>query len=162
MPDHSLLMLFDEVRRKTLRVLHDVSDEQAAWIPPGLQNSILWHAGHSFVVVESLVMRAVDREPDYPENWFEVFKWKGEPGNVPPELWPTLTEVTAQLRAQPDRLRPMIESLSEEQLAGPVPEKPAPEKPERTVRFYIIHGLRDEACHAGEIWLLRKIQDRIT
>lgn len=154
MPDLSLLMLMDQVRRHTLRVLEGVTEEEARWAPPGLRNTILWHAGHCFVVVESLTMRALGREPEFPENWFEMFKWKGDPAEVPADWWPALVEVVAELQAQVGRLRPLIAELSDEQLAGPVPEKP-----ERTVRFYILHGLRDEAHHAGEIWLLRKIQE---
>ena len=50
--DTSLLLLLDEVRGKTLRVLKAVPSESTRWAPPGLQNTILWHAGHALVVVE--------------------------------------------------------------------------------------------------------------
>ena len=154
MPDNSLLMLLDKVRRKTLRVLHGVTEQQAHWVPSGLKNTILWHSGHCFVVVESLIMRALGEQPRFPDNWFEMFKWKGDPAEIPADRWPSLGEVVAELKAQRRRLRPLIAQLSEEQLSGVVPERP-----ERTVRFYILHALRDEACHTGEIWLLRKIQE---
>src|SRR4051812_37761162 len=79
MPDASLLLLLDEVRGKTLRILDATPDEYALWAPPGLQNHILWHAGHSYVVVESLAMRALRRQAEIPEGWFEMFSWESRP-----------------------------------------------------------------------------------
>src|SRR5271157_1534891 len=52
MPDKCLLLLLDEVRAKTLRILKSVPAEHARWAPPGLHNTILWHAGHAYVLVE--------------------------------------------------------------------------------------------------------------
>ena len=49
MTDNFLVMLLDEVRGKTMRVLRGVTEAQARWAPPGLHNSILWHAGHAYV-----------------------------------------------------------------------------------------------------------------
>jgi hypothetical protein len=46
----------------------------------------------------------------------------------------------------------MIESLSDEQLARALPGRG-----NHTARYAIIHALHDEACHSGEIWLLRKM-----
>src|SRR5437868_3505521 len=43
MPDASLLLLLDEVRGKTLRILDAAPDGYALWAPAGLQNHILWH-----------------------------------------------------------------------------------------------------------------------
>jgi len=54
MPDKCLRLLLDEVRAKTLRILNSVPAEHARWAPGGLQNTILWHAGHAFVLVEGL------------------------------------------------------------------------------------------------------------
>ena len=152
MSDQSLLMLLDEVRGKTVRILRDVLDEESHWAPPGLHNHILWHAGHSYVLVESLAMEATGQQPDIPEGWFEMFSWKSDPARVPPDRWPPLARVVAQLTEQHLRLRQVIEGLGEEQLSGPVPGKT-----HRTVRSAIVHGLHDEACHSGEIWLLRKL-----
>jgi hypothetical protein len=41
MPDKSLILILDEVRGKTLRLLDSVDEKHARWAPPGLQNSIL-------------------------------------------------------------------------------------------------------------------------
>jgi hypothetical protein len=152
MSDQSLLLLLDEVRGKTLRLLQGVTDQEAQRSPRGLHNHILWHAGHSYVLVESLAMEAIGNKPEIPEGWFDIFSWKSDPGRVAPDRWPPLAQVAARLAEQHLRLRQMIEPLSPEQLSSPISGNPS-----RTIRYAIVHGLHDEACHSGEIWLLRKL-----
>ena len=152
MSDPSLSLLLDEVRGKTLRLLHGLRDEDARWSPPELRNHILWHAGHSFVLVESLTMEAVGELPQIPEGWFEIFSWESNPGGVAAYRWPPLAQVISHLTEQHARLRKVIDALGEEQLSRPLPGRSA-----RTARYAILHGLHDEACHSGEIWLLRKM-----
>jgi hypothetical protein len=153
MADQSLLMLLDEVRGKTLQVLEGASASAVRWAPPGLQNTILWHAGHSYVVVEWLAMTALGQSPVAPEGWFDIFSWESRPSEVPSHKWPTLAAVVAELESQRKRLRTIIGGLTEQQL-----ESPSRRNAERTVRYHILHGLHDEARHSGEISLLRKLQ----
>ena len=155
MPDQTLLLLLDEVRGKTLLILDATPAEFALRAPPGLGNHILWYAGHSYVVVESLAMRALGRPPEIPEGWFEMFSWDSRPALVSPDRWPTLPEVVARLRVQHERLRGIIGGLSGEQL-----DRPSADNPARTVRYAILHGLHDEAGHIGEAYLLLKMQAR--
>jgi hypothetical protein len=152
MSDPSLLLLLDEVRGKTLRLLQGVGEDETHWTPPELHNHILWHAGHSFVLVESLVMEAVGELPQIPEDWFDIFSWQSDPAQVASYRWPPLGQVIAELTEQRARLRQMIEGLSEEELSRELPGRG-----NHTARYAIIHGLHDEACHSGEIWLLRKM-----
>jgi hypothetical protein len=74
MPDTSLLLLLDEVRGKTLRLLEVVEPPLDRWALPGLQNTILWHAGHAYVLTEWVTMRAPGREPQIPVDWFAMFR----------------------------------------------------------------------------------------
>jgi hypothetical protein len=151
MPDESLLLLASEVRGKTLRLLDGVSDDLSRFAPPGLNNSILWHAGHALMVVEHLgLMPATGKPAAYPAGWFEMFSWKSNPAQV--KTWPALSEVVTGLRQQLERLTSTIKALSDEQLNAIV--DPARN---RTLRYSILHGLHDEAGHQGEIWLLRKL-----
>jgi hypothetical protein len=153
MSDQTLLILTKEVRGKTLRILDQVTEDQARFSPPGLQNTILWHAGHSLVVVEHLsVSAATGKPPVYPDGWFDKFKWGGEPAKV--TSWPTLSEVKAKLIEQAERLTVAINALSEDQLSQ-ITGDPAKN---RTLRWSILHGLHDEAGHQGEMWLLKKLQ----
>src|SRR5580658_3850637 len=118
MADESLQLLLKDVRGKTLRILDDVTEQQARYAPPGLHNSILWHAGHSLVVVEHLrVSPATGKPPVLPDGWFDKFSWKSEPATV--KEWPKLSEVKAALIAQSERLAAAINGLSEEQLKQP-------------------------------------------
>lgn len=152
MPDRSLLLLFDEVRDKTLRLLQAVADDEARWTPPELQNHILWHAGHSFVLVESLVVEALGDLPQIPEGWFDIFSWTSKPAQVASYRWPPLAQIIAALSEQHTRLSRAIERLGEAELSRPLPGRGG-----HTARYSILHALHDEACHSGEIWLLRKL-----
>ena len=152
MSDSSLILLLDEVRHKTLELLEDVTEKQARWSPVGLQNSILWHAGHCYILLEWLTSQAIGAEPTCLPGWFEMFSWASRPVEIEPHEWPPLETVVYELRLQHGRVRKVIGHLPEERLTSP-----ALGRPERTPRFLIVHALHDEACHSGEIWLLRKM-----
>jgi DinB family protein len=153
MRDQSLLILIKDIRGKTLRILDNVTEDQARFAPPGLQNTILWHAGHALVVVEHLAASpASGKPPAYPEDWFEKFNWKSQPATV--KQWPTLADVKTKLIDQRDRLLAAVEKLTEQQLS----QAPNAADPSRILRWSIIHGLHDEANHQGEMWLLKKLQ----
>jgi DinB superfamily len=153
MRDESLLLLLDEVRAKTLHILKSVPVEHARWAPAGLQNTILWHAGHAYVLVEWLTMESLRRTPQIPDGWYEMFSWESQPARVPAERWPPLADVIHELEAQYARLRRLIGGLSEEQL-----DEQSARRSRRTVRSAILHALHDEACHSGEMYLLCKMQ----
>src|SRR5207245_1743500 len=116
---------------------------------------LLWHAGHSYVVVETLTLGALGLTPQIPDGWFASFSWESRPARVAPDRWPSLGEIVNRLQSQQERLRRVIGGLTEEQL-----DRPSANNPNRTVRFSILHGLHDEACHSGEAFLLLKMQAR--
>lgn len=155
MLDPTLILLANEVRGKTLRLLADVADDQARFTgTPALNNSILWHAGHSLWVVEQLaVAPATDRPAVYPPGWFEAFAAKSTPATV--AAWPTLAEVTAALTDQLARLTAALGMLRQERL-----DQVIDVARNRTLRYSILHGLHDEAGHQGEIYLLKKMWAR--
>jgi hypothetical protein len=153
MPDRSLLLLLDEVRGRTLRRLDSISSKSARRAPPGLQNTILWHAGHSYFLLEWLTMQALGQTPQMPDGWYEMFSWDSHPEEVPAGCWPSLAVVIHRLRDQHDRMSRIIGELTDEQL-----DHPATRHPDNTVRYAILHALHDEACHSGEMHLLRKLQ----
>ena len=67
--DETLILLAQEVRRRTLRQLDGVTDEVARFAAPGLNNSILWHAGHALFVVEHLaIVPATGRPAALPQG----------------------------------------------------------------------------------------------
>ncbi len=148
--DQTLMMLAKEVRGKTLRILEGLTDDQARFKAPGLDNSILWHAGHACVVVEHLAAAPITGSVDLPEGWFDTFSWKSNPATV--TRWPALADVRTRLTGQLERLLPLIEALSDAQL-----DQVLDPARNRTLRYSILHGFHDEACHQGEMWLLKKM-----
>jgi hypothetical protein len=150
--DETLVLLAKEIRRKTLKLIDGVSEEDARWAPEGTSNHLLWHAGHAYVLGETLGLAAIEGRPGkYPHEWFESFSWKSLPRAV--QKWPTLAEVREALQKQDAELVAAIEKLAPEQLGKNIGSA---EKP-RTLRYSILHGLHDEANHQGEMYLLRKL-----
>ena len=151
MADETLILLANEVRGKTLRLLEGLSDQQAKFTAPGLNNSILWNAGHSMIVVEHLSVAAANgKAPAYPADWFDKFSWTSKPATV--TQWPKVSEVVSRLQDQLQRLTAAIAPLSESQLNAIVDTQK-----NRTLRYSILHGLHDEAGHQGEMYLLKKM-----
>jgi len=80
-----------------------------------------------------------------------MFSWESQPSKVWPDNWPNLSDVAEHLHQQHGRLRGVLCDLTEKQLSAP-----AGARPDNSVR-YILRAFQDEASHAGEIWLLRKL-----
>ncbi len=152
--ENPLILLLDEVRGKTLRILDGLTEAQARWTPPNLHNSILWHAGHAYIVVEWLTMSSLGRTPEAPEGWFAMFSWESQPATTPADRWPPLHVVVDALREQYRQHQAVLDELTDEQLDRVSEIAGGP----RSARSAIIHGLHDEACHSGEMMLLRKLQ----
>ena len=114
MPDQSLLVLLDEVRGKTIRLLHSIPAEDARWAPAGLQNTTLWHGGHAYILLECLAMGALGRTPDVPDGWFAMFSWESHPERVAADRWPSLALVIARLEGHYKRMRRPIGKLIDE------------------------------------------------
>lgn len=152
MHDQTLLMLANEVRGKTLRLLDGVTADQARFTGGGgLNNSILWHAGHALVTVEHLgVIAATERPPQYPAGWFQTFGAKSLPAGVTD--WPDLGTVVVALQDQLGRLADVIRTTRPERM-----DQVIDADRNRTLRYSILHGLHDEAGHQGEIYLLKKM-----
>ena len=158
MTDPTLLELVKEVRWKTLKLLETVSEAQARFTPAGLSNHILWHAGHSLVVVEglacgSLAATALGQAPPFPREWIELFRGGSDPASV--AAWPTLSDVVIALKDQRTRLLGLLATAGEQgvdldRIVGPAPRN-------RTLRGMIVHAMHDEAGHEGEIHLLKKL-----
>ena len=150
MSDATLLMLLNDVRGKTLRLLEGMGEAEAKFSPPGLHNTILWHAGHAMVIVEHLGVAAATGKPaQCPDGWIQMFGWQSQPATI--TQWPAAADVVSELREQQLRFAPMLQGMTAEQLDKPMPNGGG------TVRHSILHGLHDEACHQGEMWLLRKM-----
>src|ERR1051326_2421524 len=116
MPHQTLILLAKEVRSKTLKILDGLTDPQSHFAAPGLANSILWHAGHSLIVVEHLALSPMTGQPPtYPPAWFDIFSWKSNPKTV--TAWPPLSEVRSHLTTQLEKITTTLPTLTESALA---------------------------------------------
>lgn len=98
--------IFDQmevVRNSTLKALEDVPEQLAAAIPAGFRNSILWHAGHIFVVQERFAFYAQGLEGKLPPSFQEMFGNGSTPLNWSGTA-PSLAEVKELLRDQTQRI----------------------------------------------------------
>jgi hypothetical protein len=150
MSDQTLIVMADEVRENTMRMIEGLSEADAHFHAPGLKNTILWHAGHALVVVEHLCIAPLAGEKAVnPPGYYETFSWTSDPAKV--TSWPTLAEVREHLAHQLSRLIRLI------QQADPAALERVIDARGRTLRHAVVHGLHDEAVHQGEIYLLRKM-----
>lgn len=155
MADETLLLLAREIRGKTLALLEGMDDRQARFAAPGLNNTILWHAGHAVMLCEYLAIGpATGKPPAHPADWFEKFGWNSAPASV--TSWPSIDQVRSALSEQLQRLVTLIEGLSPDQLNRVVDTQRG-----RTLRYSILHGLHDEGAHQGEIRLLKKLYAKV-
>lgn len=162
MTDPTLVELVKEVRWKTLKLLETVTEETALFTPPGLNNHILWHAGHSLVVVEGLAVGQLSPTtpgtlssvpPPFPREWFDLFRGGSTPALT--KTWPALADIVTALKDQRTRVLELLDKAAEknvdlDRIVGPAPRN-------RTLRGMIVHAMHDEAGHGGEIHLLKKL-----
>ncbi len=150
-----LQMLADDFRRRTISLFDEARDEELRWTPPGLSNHLLWHAGHVVWVLDKLVIEAATSCSLLPPGWPENF---GKHCRPPAETtcWPERAEVRRELQRQLPRVLEVIGMLSPKALAGPPCSMHLPHN--RSLGYWIAHGLHDEANHQGEMKLLLKMQ----
>jgi len=153
MSDSSQLQeLARQVRGDTVRILASAMDAWLTWSPPGTSNHILWHAGHALWLQDLMCVEPISGVSDLPEGWANMFGMNTRPAVATGE-WPSRTEVLQSLQAQLERMLDLLNRVSAEELAGPVPTLGG----NRSLSGWIIHGLHDEAKHSGEMYLLWKL-----
>jgi uncharacterized damage-inducible protein DinB len=91
------------VRGQTVKALQDVPEDAASAIPPGFRNSILWQAGHIYLVQERFAFSLQGKEAEIPASYLACFAPGGSP-SAWTETPATLAEVTERLRRQADRI----------------------------------------------------------
>jgi hypothetical protein len=150
----SLLVLANDVRTRTMRLFEAARPVELTWAPPGTANHLLWHAGHALWLQDVLCLRLLSGRQDLPAGWEELFGMGSNPAH-PVRSWPSQEVLRRELAAQLQRLQAAVEPLTPAQLDTRPPL--AHPGDSRTLRHCIVHGLHDEACHQGEMYLLLKI-----
>lgn len=149
-----LLDFARDIRAKTLKLIDGASDAEAFWTPMGTANHMLWHAGHAVAIAEKMILTPVRGEKPLPAGFFETFGWNSKPAEV--IKWPEKSQIVDLLKAQASEMTDALGSVSLEKLSSPHGDPTRG----RTVRWYVVHGLHDEANHQGEMYLLKKLYAR--
>lgn len=149
-----LLEFARDIRSYTIKLLEISTDEEVLFAPPGTANNMLWHAGHAIAVTHRLALASLTGERPLPDGFFETFGWNSRPGET--TRWPARTDILTTLKAQSEELLTAIQAATPEKLTQPHGD-PARN---RTVQWYVIHALHDEAKHQGEMYLLKKLYAR--
>jgi hypothetical protein len=152
---NALAAMAETIRVKTIHFLNDATEAELTWAPPGLSNHLLWHAGHSVWLQDLLCIEASTGRSELPHGWFETFSMNCRPVRQSAS-WPSRQEVLDHLVNQLPRLQTVIGSLSADDLLSPPRTQSLPNT--EPLRYWISHGLHDEANHQGEMHLLLKMQ----
>lgn len=151
----SLLLLAGEVRSRTLSLLEAARPRELTWAPAGTSNHLLWHAGHALWLQEVLFLRLLSGRNGLPKGWEELFGMGSNPARTGQPSWPAPEALRRELAEQLQRLVGVMGPLTAAQWdARPPYAQPGDE---RTLRQCLVHGLHDEACHQGEMYLLLKM-----
>lgn len=140
-----------QVRQHTLQIFQAAPDAALLWAPSGTQNHILWHAGHAVWLMDVLGVALLTGRRTLAPEWDQTFGMDGRPP-AHTQHWPSREELNHRLREQLlDYLR-LLEQTPEQRLTTP----PDPAQARHSLAGRLLHGLHDEACHSGEMYLLLK------
>jgi hypothetical protein len=148
----ALLILLDEIRKKTLMILDAAPEDALLFAPKGTQNHIAWHAGHVLWIGDVLTIEPTTGKRELPLEWETKFGMNCTPPSQTKD-WPPKISLLAMLCEQHKRLRQIIAQLGDDELSR-APKIFGGPKP---LAYYITHGLHDEANHQGEMYLLLKM-----
>jgi len=152
MTDTSLVMLCQQIRRDTLRLLAAFDEGCLRFAPTGTSNHVIWHCGHAVWLQDVLCLQLLDQPSALPDGWADTYGMNCQPVGDRSQ-WPSREEMTAQLSQQQDRLVAVLSAATATQLDRVAD----PQRGPLTVRSRIVHGFHDEARHAGEMCLLAKL-----
>jgi hypothetical protein len=143
-----------QVRGRTLDLVQAAPEPALLWAPPGTQNHILWHAGHAVWLMDVLGLELLVGRSQLPRGWEEIFGMNCQPPRLT-RTWPSRQEVVRLLQEQLERYLAALERTPAESLALPTAAAAR-----RSLAGRLLHGLHDEACHSGEMYLLLKLFTR--
>ncbi|GBD35625.1 hypothetical protein HRbin36_00738 [bacterium HR36] len=141
-----------QVRTRTRDILAAAKTEWLTWAPEGTSNHILWHAGHAVWLMDVLGVELLTGRSELPAGWAEKFGMRCRPPRLTSD-WPSRDTVDRLLAEQLLRFCQLLDSTPQDRLAVPSDTTQA----RYSLSGQILHGLHDEACHSGEMYLLLKM-----
>lgn len=144
-------VLFNQLktyRNETLEIIKGLSAEQAEMIPKGFHNNIRWNLGHiyldQFLWIVTLTKDPIEKMESF-DKWFAF-------GTSPQDftsLTPSITELTALLKEQPDWIKARFAHRLEERF-------PPIEMGMTTIEQVLIRTIYHEGLHAQTIQLIKR------
>jgi AcrR family transcriptional regulator len=140
-----------QVRERTRALLQAAPEQALLWAPPGTQNHILWHAGHAVWLMDVLGLELLTGRKHLPAEWEQTFGMNCRPPSQTRQ-WPDRATVDRLLAEQLTQYLQVVAQTPEARLRLPVD----PHQARHSLAGRLLHGLHDEACHSGEMYLLLK------
>ncbi|MCS7021458.1 MAG: DinB family protein [Gemmataceae bacterium] len=140
-----------QVRERTRQILLAAPEQALLWAPTGTQNHILWHAGHAVWLMDVLGIALLTGRRSLEPHWDQLFGMHCQPPRQT-RNWPTREEIDRRLNEQLHHYLLLLEQAPAEQFDLPV----SPAQARHSLSGRLLHGLHDEACHSGEMYLLLK------
>ncbi len=140
-----------QVRERTLQVFRAAPGAALLWAPPGTQNHILWHAGHAVWLMDVLGIALLTGQRSLPPSWDETFGMRCRPPAQTTQ-WPDRARIEQHLEEQLLHYLHLLEQVPPQRWQ--LPSDPA--RARHSLMGQLLHGLHDEACHSGEMYLLLK------
>lgn len=147
----TLQELARQVRTRTREILAAARPEWLTWAPEGTSNHLLWHAGHAVWLMDVLGIELLTGRSELPPGWSEKFGMRCRPPQLTRD-WPDRALLDRVLAEQLQRFCQLLQTTPEERFHFP---RSAASR--QTLTGQILHGLHDEACHSGEMYLLLKM-----
>lgn len=154
--DHQLWDQVQFVRGQTLKLMDGISETDADRLPEGFRNSLRWHFGHIYVVLERFAFRHLKLTEQYPEGYREAFETGTSPLDAPPGAkLPTLPELAERLSDQIVRIRAVLGDRLSERIDPPYVTGSGKSlaTPEEFLSFNLYH----EGMHIGIIKCYRRL-----
>lgn len=147
-----LLKQFDEIRKWTLTLAGDFTDEEARQVAEPLRTSLVWNLGH-LAVIDNEALQLIFGQSALDESFIAKFKSgthpSGASGATKDEVLKNLAAVRKTLRNKLSRLRPVE-----------LNKKPKQKTWYKNVREAIYLTALHEGYHAGKIGTLRRFMGK--
>ncbi|WP_110932972.1 DinB family protein [Paenibacillus bouchesdurhonensis] len=142
------------IRSQTLKVVSDLSEEQADLIPSGFRNHIRWNLGHIALVQDAFAFQLTGRSSMIPAQ-HKVFFANG----TSPENWtegaPKLAEIIEILEQQPKQIISQLSGNLDEKVSKPY--KTSSGFTLETVEGFLNFSLYHEGMHFSVIKMYKKL-----
>ncbi|TCP29061.1 DinB family protein [Scopulibacillus darangshiensis] len=142
----------ENYRGYLLKVLGNITEEEAEIIPKGFKNNIRWNAGHVFVEQYMWIKNVTREEADVPTEFDEWFGWGSSPDNFTAET-PSLEELRMLLKEQPAKIRYTYGERLDETF------EPTEMWDLQTIEQVLIYTLFHEGMHLQTILDIKKCMD---